>query len=177
VGKEIVAQLVQPGAIVTIADVDRERVEQVATEYGVKVVPAEEISSLPVDVYCPCALGAVLNDTTIPILRCTIVCGSANNQLAEDRDGDLIAQRGILYAPDYIVNAGGAITNIDSRAPGGFNRQRAHAAVARIYQTMEQLIEISREQAIPTYRAADVLAEQRLARGRIQRAVNEGSKV
>jgi leucine dehydrogenase len=118
----------------------------------------------------------VLNDTTIPVLRCKIVCGSANNQLAEDRHGDLITQRGILYAPDYIVNAGGALTNIDSLAAGGFNRQRAHATVARIYQNMEQLIEISREQGIPTYRAADVLAEQRLARGRVQQPMSKDSK-
>ena len=176
VGENIVAQLVKAGAIVTITDVDQEKVEHVSADYGVKVVPSEEIYSLPVDIYCPCALGAVLTGTTIPILRCKIVCGSANNQLAEDRHGDLIAQRGILYAPDYIVNAGGALTNIDSLAPGGFNRQRAHTTVARIYQNMEQLIEISREQGIPTYRAADVLAEQRLARGRVQQPMSKDSK-
>jgi leucine dehydrogenase len=176
VGGDVVAQLVKAGAIVTITDVDSEKVAHIAADYGVKTVPPEEIYSLPVDVYCPCALGAVLNDATIPVLRCKLVCGSANNQLAEDRHGDLIAQREIVYAPDYIVNAGGALTNIDSLAPGGFNRQRAHATVARIYQNMEQLLEISRKQGIPTYRAADVLAEQRLARGRIQQSMDKDSE-
>ena len=176
VGGDVVAQLVKAGAVVTITDVDQEKVTHVAAEYGVKVVPPEEIYSLPVDVYCPCALGAVLNDTTIPVLRCKIVCGSANNQLAEDRHGEMIAQREIVYAPDYIVNAGGALTNIDSLAPDGFNHQRAHATVARIYQNMEQLLEISRKQGIPTYRAADVLAEQRLARGRSQQLMSKDNK-
>jgi len=176
VGGDVVAQLVKAGAVVTTADVDQEKVAHVAAEYSVKVVPPEEIYSLPVDVYCPCALGAVLNDTTIPVLRCKIVCGSANNQLAEDRHGEMIAQREIVYAPDYIVNAGGALTNIDSLAPDGFNHQRAHATVARIYQNMEQLLEISREQGIPTYRAADVLAEQRLARGRSQQLMSKDNK-
>jgi len=176
VGGDVVAQLVKAGAIVTITDVDSEKVAQIATAYGMKTVPPEEIYSLPVDVYCPCALGAVLNDITIPVLRCKIICGSANNQLAEDRHGEMIAQREIVYAPDYIVNAGGALTNIDSLAPGGFNRQRAHATVARIYQNMEQLLEISREQGIPTHRAADVLAEQRLARGRIEQSMSKDSE-
>ena len=108
-------------------------------------------------------MGAVLNEQTIPALNCKIVCGSANNQLAEDHDGDLIAQRSILYAPDYIVSAGGVITGLDSIQPGGFNRQRAMETVSHIYRTMGSVIAISKEQHIPTYRAADVLAEQRIA--------------
>ncbi|MDQ6661793.1 MAG: leucine dehydrogenase [Chloroflexota bacterium] len=163
VGKSMVERLVQAGAIVTVTDIDQERVEQVATDYGVQTIPPEEIAALPVDVYCPCALGGVLNDVTIPKLQCKIVCGSANNQLTEKRHGDMLEQRGILYAPDYIVNAGGALWSVDSFNTGGFNRQRAEATVAQIYETTTELIEIARKQGISTARAADVLAEQRIA--------------
>ena len=134
-----------------------------AAHYAVNVVPPEEIHRLEVDVYSPCAMGAVLNDQTLPELRCKIVCGSANNQLAEERHGDLLVQRGILYAPDYIVSAGGVISGVDSLNPGGFNRQRAMEKVSHIYKTMANVIVISKEQNIPTYRAASVLAEQRIA--------------
>src|SRR5579883_1604869 len=164
VGKDVVAHLVKAGAIVAIADVDQEKVERVAAEYPVNIVAPGEIITLPVDVFCPCALGSILNDQSIPALRCKIVCGSANNQLADEkRHGEMIAQRDILYAPDFIVNAGGALSGIEGIKPGGYDRQRVEKEIAHIYDTMEKLITISQEQQIPTYRAADLLAEQRLA--------------
>jgi leucine dehydrogenase len=91
------------------------------------------------------------------------VCGAANNQLADERCGDRLAHTGIVYAPDYIVNAGGMIAYADSRHPGGFHRQRALAHVSHISTMLERVFAIAREQAIPTYRAADRLAEQRIA--------------
>ena len=163
VGKELVRYLVETGATVTIADIDQEKTSVLAAHYAVNVVEPEEIHRLDVDVYSPCAMGAVLNDQTLPELRCKIVCGSANNQLAEERHGDLLAQRAILYAPDYIVSAGGVISGVDSLNPGGFNRQRAMEKVSHIYKTMANVIAISKEQNIATYRAASVLAEQRIA--------------
>jgi leucine dehydrogenase len=163
VGKPVIELLVQAGAIVTIADIDSSRAEQIATEYSVHLAHPEEIAYLPVDVYCPCALGAVLNDITIPRLQCQIVCGSANNQLAEERHAEMLLQREILYAPDYIVNAGGALWSVDSLNPGGFNRQRAEATVAHIYETTTRLIQLAQEQHISTAQAADLLAEQRIA--------------
>lgn len=163
VGKGVVERLVHAGAVVTICDVDQERVQQLAKAYDVAIIAPDELYSLPIDIYCPCALGAVLNDRTIAALRCKIVCGSANNQLAEDRHGDMLAQKGILYAPDYIANAGGAISSVDSLKPGGFNPQRAEATVAQIYETMERLIQLAQEQHLSTHRAADVLAEERIA--------------
>jgi leucine dehydrogenase len=167
VGKAVVALLTEAGASVTIADIHAESVEQVRSDYpDVYVVSPREIAFLPVDIYSPCALGAVLNDATIPQLQCKVVCGSANNQLAAERDGELLARRGILYAPDYIVNAGGALWIIDGANPGGFSRQRAHATVANIYENTLKLINIAREQGISTARAADVLAEQRIAAAR-----------
>ena len=162
VGKHALKYLVEAGALVTIADIDHERARLVAAEYNTHLVSPEEIHRLNVDVYCPCALGNVLNDQTIPELRCKIVCGSANNQLGEEHHGDLLQQRGILYAPDYIVNTGGLLSGLDSLNPGGFNRQRAMEQVSRLYDAMENIIAISKGQNIPTYRAADVLAEQRI---------------
>ena len=163
VGDELVKYLLNAGAAVTIADIDQQKVDTLASEYKVNVVPPEKIHTLDVDVYSPCAMGSVLNEYTIPELGCKIVCGSANNQLATEQDGDRLAQRGILYAPDYIVSAGGVISGLDSLQPGGFNRQRAMETVSHIYRTMGNVIAISKEQGIPTYRAADVLAEQRIA--------------
>ena len=161
----------------TIADVDQEKVSAVAAQYNVKVVQPDEIVGLDVDVFSPCAMGAILNDQTIAQLRCKIVCGSANNQLAEDRHGDLLAQKEILYAPDYIVNAGGVVSSLDSFSPGGFNRQRAMDKVSRIYKTMGNIIAIAMEQHIPTYRAADVVAEQHIAMMRQVKTLSNGNNV
>ncbi|MBA2680352.1 MAG: Glu/Leu/Phe/Val dehydrogenase [Ktedonobacteraceae bacterium] len=166
VGKAVIERLVQAGAIVTIADIDTSRAEQIAAEYSVHLVHPDEIAYLPVDIFCPCALGAVLNNTTVPRLQCQIVCGSANNQLAEAQHAEMLTKRGILYAPDYIVNAGGALWSVDSLNPGGFNRQRAETTVAHIYETTTRLIELAHEQHIPTAQAADLLAEQRIAAAR-----------
>jgi leucine dehydrogenase len=162
-GRAVVEQLLQARAVVTIADIDRKRVEQLAATSAVSIASPEEMMRLPVDIYCPCALGAVINDRTVSELQCRIVCGSANNQLAEEHHADLLANRGILYAPDYIVNAGGALWSIENLAPGGFNRQHAEGAVARIYETMTAVIDLARKEQLSTARAANLLAEQRIA--------------
>jgi len=163
VGSDVVRRLVEAGATVTVADTDQDKVDHITKTYPVTSAHPDEIHSRPVDVYCPCALGAMLNERTLPELRCKIVCGAANNQLANEGCGDRIAQHGILYAPDYIVNAGGLIAYADGRHPTGFSRQRAMAAVARIYDMTEQVLALAKEQDIPTFRAADRLAEQRIA--------------
>jgi leucine dehydrogenase len=169
VGQAVVEQLLQAGAIVTIADIDRERVKHIAATSAVSIVSPEEMTRLPVDIYCPCALGAVINDRTVDSFQCRIVCGSANNQLVEEHHGDLLAKRGILYAPDYIVNAGGALWSIESLAPGGFNRKLAEAAVAHIYETMTAVIDLARKEHLSTARAADLLAERRIRAARTRR--------
>ena len=176
VGAHALEYLIDAGAIVTIADIDDERTSVLASQYNVSIVSTEEIHSLRVDVYCPCALGNVLNDRTIPELRCKIICGSANNQLGESRHGDTLQALGILYAPDYIVNAGGLLSNLDSLNPGGFNEQRAMKQVSRLYNSMEKIIAISKEQNIPTYLAADVLAEQRIATFRQLKSLASGNE-
>jgi leucine dehydrogenase len=164
VGSLVVRDLLEDGAVVTVTDTNQEKLDRLVAAYPRLLTSApEEIHTRPVDIYCPCALGAVLNERTIPELRCKIVCGAANNQLADEHCGDRLAQTGILYAPDYIVNAGGMIAYAESRHPEGFHRQRALAHVSRIYDTLQRVFALAREEAIPTYRAADQLAEQRIA--------------
>ncbi|TMD52543.1 MAG: Glu/Leu/Phe/Val dehydrogenase [Chloroflexi bacterium] len=164
VGSQVIKHLLENGAVVTATDTDRDKLDRlVAASPGLLTSTPEDIHMLPVDIYCPCALGAVLNERTLPELHCQIVCGAANNQLADEHCGDLLAQTGIVYAPDYLVNAGGMIAYAESRHPQGFRRQRALAHVSRIADTLERVFAIAREQAIPTYRAADWLAEQRIA--------------
>ncbi len=165
VGTHALKYLVEAGAIVTIADIDQERARLVAAKYNTNIASTEEIHSIRVDVYCPCALGNALNDVTIP-----------DNQLGENRHGDLLQAHGILYAPDYIVNAGGLLSNLDSLNPGGFNHQRAMEQVSRLYNSMENIIAISKEQNIPTFRAADVLAEQRIASIRLVKSLASGNE-
>jgi len=163
VGSDVVRRLVEAGAMVTVAETDQDRLAQITQSYPVTAVPVQELHARQVDVYCPCALGAVLNERTLPELRCKIVCGAANNQLATEECGDLIAEQGILYAPDYIVNAGGLLAYADGQQPGGFNRARALAAVAHIAETTQRVLALANEHQLPTYRAADQLAEQRIA--------------
>ncbi|MDQ6661478.1 MAG: leucine dehydrogenase [Chloroflexota bacterium] len=164
VGSQVAKHLVEAGAVVTVTDTDQDKLDRLVAAYPRLLTSTpEDIHTRPVDIYCPCALGAVLNERTLSELRCQIVCGAANNQLADEHCGDRLAHTGILYAPDYLVNAGGMIAYAESRHPQGFQRQRALAHVSRIYDTLERVFAIAREQEIPTYRAADRLAEQRIA--------------
>ncbi len=171
VGWPAVEGLLKDGAKIIVCDLDQAKVERARRELGVDAVAPEAIYAQPCDVFAPYALGAVLNDRTVPHLRCKIVCGSANNQLAEERHGDLLAERGILYAPDYIANAGGTIYDTDRLQKGGFNRERAWRAVARIQERMAEVIAIGKAERIPTWRAADRLAERRLEMARTLRLI------
>ena len=172
VGWPALEGLVKEGATVVVADIDAAKVERAKKELGVKAADPAGIHAEPCDIYAPYALGAVINDRTLPALRCRIVCGSANNQLAEERHGTLLHDKGILYAPDYIANAGGTIFDTDRIAQkGGFNRERAWANVSRIRERMTELIDIAKREAIPTWLAADRLAERRLAMARQLRMI------
>lgn len=162
VGYHVVKQLREQKAEVIVADINKERVERVVKEFRVKAVSAEEIYDLQVDIYSPCALGATINDETLKRLKCKIICGCANNQLKEERHGELVHKLGILYAPDYIANAGGTIFDTDRLESGQVNFERGREKVLRIYQTMQRIIEISKRDNIPTYLAADRLAEERI---------------
>jgi leucine dehydrogenase len=161
VGYHLAKFLRDEGAKVFGADIDAEAIEK-ARELGVEIVSTAEILEVECDVVAPCALGAVINDDSIPKLRCRIVAGAANNQLKEDRHGQELHDLGILYAPDYVINAGGLINVYNELV--GYNREVAMRMARGIFANMARLFEISRTQSIPTYLAADRLAEQRIAR-------------
>ncbi len=165
VGYPMVEMLVKENAEVTIADIDANKVAQVQKDFGVNAMDARDVFSVDADIYCPCALGGIVNDETLDQFRVKIICGSANNQLRAERYGDELTRRGILYAPDYIANAGGTVFDTD-RLWGGVNTTRGMNKVAKIYERMKQVIEISKAQNIPTYRAADRMAEERIAQAR-----------
>jgi len=169
VGTRLLGHLLEEEARVTVTDIRPERVAEIcATHPGVAAVAPDAIYDQPCDIFSPSALGGVLNDETIPRLRCAIVAGSANNQLAERRHGDLLYEAGILYAPDYVINAGGLIQVADELL--GFHPERARRKVAALYDLLLRIFAISREEGIPTCLAADRLAEQRIEQiGRLGR--------
>jgi leucine dehydrogenase len=133
-----------------------------ARELGIKVVGADAIYDADCDIFSPCALGGVLNSDTIPRLKCQVVAGGANNQLLTDADGEELDRRGIVYAPDYIVNSGGII-NAEAELGRLYSPERAREKTERIYEITGRVIDMARREEIPTYRAADRLAEERLA--------------
>jgi leucine dehydrogenase len=162
VGSYLAKYLKDEGAKTFGADIDAEATAQAESELGVEIVPTSEILEIECDVLAPCALGAVLNDNTIPRLRCQIVAGGANNQLADERHGQDLHDRGILYAPDFVGNAGGLINVYNELV--GYNREVALRMARGIYANMLRVFEISRSQSIPTHLAADRLAEERIDR-------------
>jgi leucine dehydrogenase len=144
-----------------VTDIDPDKVKRVVAETGARAVPPAEIYDQAADVYAPCALGATVNDDTLARLKVEIIAGGANNQLAEDRHGDQLEARGILYAPDYVINGGGVIN-----VYGEIHRwpvERSQKKAGEIYETLLRIFDIARRERIPTYRAADRLAEQRIA--------------
>ncbi|MGE5593675.1 MAG: Glu/Leu/Phe/Val dehydrogenase dimerization domain-containing protein [Betaproteobacteria bacterium] len=173
VGYHLGKHLRDDGAKLIVTDIFPDKVQRAVRDLGAQAVEPDAIFDVECDIFAPCALGAALNDDTIPRLKCKIVGGSANNQLKEDRHGDALQDIGILYAPDYIINAGGVINVAEGLF--GYNRERALRKAGSIYNTMLNVIEISRRDGIPTYKAADRLAEERIvAVGRIMRHIRPG---
>jgi leucine dehydrogenase len=165
VGYHLCENLHAEGARLTVSDIHAEKVERVVEAFGAAPVGADEILSVEADVFAPCALGGVLDDDTIPRLACDIVAGSANNQLADpDRHGRMVQERGILYAPDYVINAGGLI-NVYGELKG-WRPERARRKAADIHTTLLRIFERAREGGLPTSEAADRVAEERLDRAR-----------
>jgi leucine dehydrogenase len=150
------------GAQVVAADVDVDAVARVVRDFGVQTVPPEQIHTVDCDIFAPCALGGVLNADTIPQLRCRAVAGSANNQLQRAEDGKALAELGILYAPDFITNAGGLINVADELS--GYAPERARASIANVYRTLREVFTIARGDNVSTAEAADHYAETRLER-------------
>ncbi len=160
VGYNLARELHAVGARLIVADIDAERVKRVVAETGARAVAVDEVLDQSADILAPCALGGGLNDETIPKLRVELVVGAANNQLLEDRHGDMIEERGITYAPDYVVNAGGVINVYGELA--GWDRTRSLRKADEIYQTILGVFEIARADGVTSHVAADRLAERRI---------------
>jgi len=161
VGMEYVKLLKERGAKIFVTDIHKDRVERAVAEFGAEAVAPDAIYDVDADVYSPCALGGTVNEKTLPRFKFKVICGSANNQLQDDAIGDEVARRGILYAPDYAVNAGG-VMNVALELDG-YNRERAMRMMRTIYHNLARIYEIADRDGIPTYRAADRLAEERIA--------------
>ena len=163
VGYNALRLLVKEGAQGVVTDIDPQKVDSAVQEFDVAAVAPDKIYGQDVDIFAPYALGAVINDETISQLRAKIVVGSANNIFAEERHGDELERRGIVYAVDYVANSGGTIFDTDRLRKGGFQPARAWANVNKIYDRIEEVFALADRDHIPFYTAADRLAEQRIA--------------
>jgi leucine dehydrogenase len=162
VGENLVKLLRDENAKVYVSDIDEDRLRQVAKKYGAEAVEHNSIFDLDVDIYAPCALGATINSKTIPRLKCAIIAGSANSQLEDESiHGKMLLDRGILYAPDYVINAGGLINMYSEIA--GFNKKRTLQLTENIYDAIRNVLKLSKAENISTSEAANKIAEKRIA--------------
>jgi leucine dehydrogenase len=167
VGTFIAQHLAKDGARLTVGDVSKEAAERARSELDATIVEADEVHAVECDIFSPCALGGALNENTISQLRCRAIVGCANNQLASHECADAVEARDILYAPDYIVNAGGVI-NI-AHEVGGYDKEKAFAHAWKVGETLGRVLDIAKHQGITTAAAADHLAEERLEKARTNR--------
>ncbi|RLQ92151.1 Glu/Leu/Phe/Val dehydrogenase [Planomicrobium sp. Y74] len=156
------------GANLIVTDINKDAVQRAVDNFGATAVEPNDIYSQEADIFAPCAMGAIINDDTIPQLKVKVVAGSANNQLKEERHGDELEARGIVYAPDFVINSGGVINVADELY--GYNNERAMKRVETIYDSISRIFEISKRDGIPSYQAADRMAEERIERVRKSRS-------
>lgn len=166
VGFNLAKLLSETGAQLIISDVDKQKVTRAVEQLGSDAASTEEIFSATADIFAPCALGGIVNDQTIPVLKAEIVCGAANNQLLEPRHGDVLEESGILYAPDYVANSGGVLSG--GAELFGWTSENVRAEVLAIYDTLLSVFAIAETDGISTYKAADRLAERRLREGALR---------
>jgi len=164
VGYGLAEHLRRAGASLVVADVNPERLAGATAELGAEIVSPEDLYDVECDVLAPCALGGVLNDETIPRLRCAVVAGAANNQLLDEhRHGEMLRERAITYAPDYVINAGGVINISCELRPGGYDAELAERRVHEIPKTLARVFARARERRITTHAAAQELADAALS--------------
>lgn len=163
VGINLCGYLHEAGAKLIVSDIRQDRVEEAVARFGAQAVEPDAIYDVECDVFAPCALGGVLNDDTIPRLKAKIVAGSANNQLAEDRHGDLLKARGVLYAPDFVINGGGVINVYHELTQDNYDRDRVLERVAHIRDQVAEAIALAKENEVSTAKAALLMAERRLS--------------
>jgi len=163
VGYYLVKDLTEAGAKVIVTDIDSERVNRVVNEFNATAVDQEKIYDVDAEIFAPCALGGIVNDDTIPRFHFEIIAGGANNQLGhEENHGKILREKGILYAPDYVINSGGLI-NVANEIEG-YHRERALKQATGIYDILLEVFNIADDQGIPTYQASNHLAEQRISK-------------
>ena len=160
VGSHLIRRLNAAGAKVIASDLDQEKLQQAKEKLNFEIVGKDEIYQTPCDIFAPCAMGAIINDETVNRLQCKIIAGSANNQLEKTEHGKMLTERGILYAPDYVVNAGGLI-NVYLELEG-YSRERAERMTRGIYYNLKKVVEIAGEKKITTEEAANLMVEERL---------------
>jgi leucine dehydrogenase len=160
VGYHLVKHLVEAGASVVVSDVSVDSVARAVKDFGVDTAEPDKIHAVDCDIFAPCALGGIIRDDTIPSLRCRIVAGSANNQLELSEHGEALDAAGILYAPDYVINAGGLINVADELQ--GYDERRAKSRVQEVYRTLREIFNIARDRHISSSSAADAFAEERI---------------
>lgn len=163
VGWPLAELLHKKGAKLVVTTIEEEVIAKAEKEFGARGVGIDEIYSVECDVFAPCARGAIINDETIDQLKCKIIAGSANNQLAESKHGDILQEKGILYVPDYVLNSGGVINVYDEILGRQYNKENAMANTSKIYGACKKVFEIAKRDSIPTYKAADRMAEERIA--------------
>jgi leucine dehydrogenase len=162
VGTYLIEHLVKAGAEVYVSDIFEDKVIDVVNKYKVKVAHPEELYKMDMDIYAPCALGATLNDDTIPQLKCAIVAGAANNQLDDEiKHAQMLKDRGIVYAPDFLINSGG-ITNVYYEQQGNYNRDKVYEQTERIYEVCQQVINFAQSNDTTTHAAALQIALNRI---------------
>lgn len=159
--------LYKEGAKIIVTDINEQAVKRAAEAFKATAIDPDDIYDVGCDIYAPCALGATINDETIHRIKAKVIAGSANNQLKLPKHGDMLHEKGIVYAPDYIINAGGVINVADEL--NGYNRNRVMKKVEIIYHNINRIFEISKKSDIPTYVAADRMAEERIASVRASR--------
>jgi leucine dehydrogenase len=162
VGWDLAQMLFWAGAHLIVSDIDQEKCHKLAKLTGAQIVPPDQILKVECDVLAPCALGGIINEKSIPELRCKAIAGCANNQLLKDKDADALMMRGILYAPDFIVNAGGLINVTQELEPEGYNPFLARNKVHKIYDQLMVIYEIAEQNRCSTHKAALSLADYRL---------------
>ncbi|WP_368652023.1 Glu/Leu/Phe/Val dehydrogenase [Ornithinibacillus sp. 4-3] len=151
----------EEGANLIVTDINKAAVDRAVKNFGAKAVETDEIYAVECDIFSPCALGSIINDHTIPQFKAKVIAGSANNQLASDQHGDILHENNILYAPDYVINSGGVI-NVEDELHG-YNEARAMKKVETIYDSLTRVYEIAEQENMPTYLAANHMAEERIA--------------
>ena len=164
VGWALCERLHADGATLTVADIDGKRLAKARETFGADVADPGNIIAAEADIFAPCALGAVLSAGTIPLLKADIVAGAANNQLATHEDARLLLERGILYAPDYVINAGGLINVAGELDPDGYDRDRVMTGLNEIPATLTDIFKRAQERGLPTNDVAQEIADERLAR-------------